>query len=171
MPTNAYMIFVAALIPLVVGAIYYHPKVVGTAWMRANNLTLEQLGGRNMAVVFGMVYVLSVMLSFLFISIVLHQGSVFSLLMPEVLEAGTKEQALFNEFIADYGDRHRSFTHGMAHGLFSSLLFAFPIIAINAIFERKSWRYVLIHVGYWTLTLVLMGGILCATMGYGPILT
>jgi hypothetical protein len=44
----------------------------------------------------------------------------------------------------------------------SGLFFAFPIVGINGLFERKSWKYIFIHAGYWMLTLMLMGGIVCA---------
>jgi hypothetical protein len=43
------------------------------------------------------------------------------------------------------------------------LLIVLPIMGTNALFERKSFKYVLINVGYWTISLALMGGILCQT--------
>ena len=38
---------------------------------------------------------------------------------------------------------------------------SFPILAINAMFERKTVKYIAINTGYWVVTLALMGGILC----------
>jgi hypothetical protein len=42
----------------------------------------------------------------------------------------------------------------------AAIFIVLPIIGINSIFERKSFKYVLIHVGYWALTLALMGGVI-----------
>ncbi|WP_415373886.1 DUF1761 domain-containing protein [Patiriisocius sp. Uisw_017] len=50
---------VAALIPLIMGYIYYHPKVFGTKWMNFCGLTEEKLEKDNIAVIFGASYVLS----------------------------------------------------------------------------------------------------------------
>lgn len=34
-------IVVAALVPLVMGALWYNPRVMGNYWLRANNATFE----------------------------------------------------------------------------------------------------------------------------------
>ena len=31
----------------------------------------------------------------------------------------------------------------------------------NALFERKGFRYIAVNAGYWILTLMIMGGIIC----------
>jgi hypothetical protein len=36
-----------------------------------------------------------------------------------------------------------------------------PLIGINSLFERKSFKYIFIHTGYWIISLALMGGVLC----------
>jgi hypothetical protein len=36
-----------------------------------------------------------------------------------------------------------------------------PILSINAMFERKGFKYIAINAGYWIITLGLMGGIIC----------
>lgn len=64
--------------------------------------------------------------------------------------------------MADYGDAFRYFKHGALHGLMTGIFFALPITAINALFEQKSWKYILINAGYWMVTLTIMGGIICA---------
>jgi Protein of unknown function (DUF1761) len=37
-----------------------------------------------------------------------------------------------------------------------------PLIGTNALFERKSWKYIFINAGHWTVSLMLMGGIISA---------
>jgi hypothetical protein len=41
------------------------------------------------------------------------------------------------------------------------VLIALPILAIQAMFERKTIKYVAINAGYWIITIALMGGIVC----------
>lgn len=169
MPTNFYMYFLIALIPMVVGAAYYHPKAIGGAWMKTNGFTMESLEGGNMAVIMGVAYLLSFILCFGLTGAVIHQASTASLLFPEALEAGTAMQQDLNEFMSKYGDRHRTFSHGSVHGFITALFVALPIIGIIANFERRGWKYILIHFGYWAITLILVGGALCSTLKFAAL--
>ena len=54
----------AALIPLVLGAIWFNPKVLGSAWMKSTGLTEDQLKGANMPLIFGLTYVFSFLIAF-----------------------------------------------------------------------------------------------------------
>jgi hypothetical protein len=162
------MFFVAALIPMIVGSIYYHPKVLGTTWMNSNGFTEESMKGANMGIILGVSYLLSIMLSLALSSLVIHQGNVFQVMMPEVAVSGSTAQQQFNDLMAQYGNNFRDFKHGALHGGISALFIALPIIGINALFERRGWKYALIHTGYWFVTMLLMGGLLCATLEYGP---
>ncbi|MEL6988082.1 MAG: DUF1761 domain-containing protein [Bacteroidota bacterium] len=38
------------------------------------------------------------------------------------------------------------------------------MIGCISLFERRGWKYVLIHAGYWLLTLTLIGGVVCQFM-------
>ena len=60
-----------------------------------------------------------------------------------------------------YGENFRTFKHGALHGTIAGIFFALPVFGIIALFERRSWKYVLIHLGFWVITLALMGGVLC----------
>ncbi|WP_296146616.1 DUF1761 domain-containing protein [uncultured Flavobacterium sp.] len=35
------------------------------------------------------------------------------------------------------------------------------MLAINGLFERKSWKYILINGSYWILSLTIIGAIIC----------
>ncbi|WP_317191325.1 DUF1761 domain-containing protein [Flavobacterium agrisoli] len=63
--------------------------------------------------------------------------------------------------MTDYGGAFRTFKHGALHGFITGIFFALPIIGINGLFERKSWKYIFIHAGFWTVTLTVVGAILC----------
>jgi len=166
MPTNFYMFFVAGLIPLLIGFIYYSEKVFGTKWMKVNGFNKEQLEGGNMIAILGISYLMSVLFSFGLSGIVIHQGSVFQVMMPDVMVAGSDAENLFNEFMATYGEYHRGWKHGVIHGVLFTILIALPIISINALFEQRGWAYIGIHFGYWLLTSVCVGTLLCVTLVY-----
>jgi len=50
---------IAALIPLIMGFIWYGPMLFQKAWMKEMGFTEESLKGGNMALIFGLSYVLN----------------------------------------------------------------------------------------------------------------
>ncbi len=163
MNMNIFAFAGAALIPMVIGFIWYNPKVFGNAWMAASSLTEEKLKGANMPLLFGLSYVFSFFLALGLYSIVVHQAGVFSVLVdePGFNDAGSEMNAYYTNFMSKYGMNFRTFRHGALHGTLTAILIALPILATNAMFERKSVKYVAINVGYWVVTIALMGGVIC----------
>jgi hypothetical protein len=94
---------------------------------------------------------------------VIHQSAIDSILVdePGFQVAGSELDVYYQDFMSKYGQNFRTFKHGVFHGVLYALLFATPIIGILALFERKSFKYVAIHAGYWIITLGLMGGLIC----------
>lgn len=160
MEINFVALLLAAVVTLVTGFIWYNPKVFGTIWMRENNLTQEDLRKGNMIKIFGFTYLFSLMITMTLMSLTIHQSGAVGMVGGPPMLADAKPS--FAAFMADYGMAYRTFKHGALHGFLSGLFFAFPIIGINGLFERKSWKYIFVHSGYWMLTLTLMGGIICA---------
>jgi len=156
---NLPILLAAAVVPTITGFIWYHPKVLGNAWMQATGLTEEKMKGANMAVVFGVSFVLSLMLSVILQTVVIHQTHFYSALMNQMGDPEVK--ALFDMLMERFGTEFRTFKHGALHGVIAGLFIVLPVLGTNALFERKGWKYILINVGYWTLTLALMGGIIC----------
>ena len=147
----------SALVPLIIGFIWYNPKVFGTAWLKSINMTEEQMKGANMAVIFGVTYVFSFMLSFFLTSVVVHQMGVFSLIADMPADVQDMGKAL----VAKAGLGYNTFKHGALHGTIASVFFALPILGINALFERRGAKYIFIHLGYWFITLGIMGALIC----------
>jgi len=71
-------------------------------------------------------------------------------------------QALYGQVMEMVGDKHRTFGHGALHGGMFGIIAALPILGINGMFSRWSWKLIWIHVGYWVVTMAIMGGIICA---------
>lgn len=164
MEFNWIILLGTALIPLITGFVWYHPKIFGNAWMRTTGLTEEQLKGSNMAIIFGLTYVLGLLLSAAMITMVIHQSHLMSLLVDEPGFGDPQSDVgrLFASMLEKYGHNFRTFGHGALHGTISALFFALPVLGINALFERRGGKYVAIHTGYWALTLALIGGVICA---------
>lgn len=164
MHLNWLAILVAALVPLMVGFIWYHPKVFGTAWMKASNTTEEKIKAGNMVVIFLISFVFSLMLAFEMQFLVIHQYHYMSILVDEegFNDPNSSMAKMVADFYADYGNNFRTFKHGMLHGFMASLFIVLPVLGTNALFERKSWKYIWLNVGFWTVCFMLMGGIVSA---------
>lgn len=169
MPDNYWIFFITALIPLIVGFLWYHKNVMGTSWMKVNGFKEEDFQGNNMLLILVLSYLFGVFLSLGISGIVIHQTSVLQVMMPDIMEAGGAAQQQYNDFMNTYGDYHRNWKHGAIHGLIFSVFIVLPLIAINALFERRGWKYIMIHFGYWLITSTLIGAVLCQTLVYGPL--
>jgi Protein of unknown function (DUF1761) len=157
MQFNFLAVLVAALSTLVIGSIWYSDKVFGTIWMREAGLNKEEMQKGNMLKIFGLTFIYSFFLAFMMQFVVIHQFGAYGMIGNEPLKALPS----FNAFMSDYGNHHLDFKHGALHGFMAGVLFALPIIAINGLFERRSWKYILVHAGYWIVTLMVMGAIVC----------
>lgn len=150
---NYLAVVVAAVIPLVMGFIWYNPKVFGTAWARTAEMTEAKMKSGNMAVIFGVSLLLSFLLSFFVHFLVIHEMGAFGMVEGDV------SSATYQAFMEEYAGKYRSFKHGALHGAMSGVFFVLPVLGINAMFERKNWKYILINAGYWIITLAIMGSI------------
>src|SRR5688572_10188387 len=138
--TNWLAIVIAALIPMIMGFIYYHPKVFGKAWMNSLGMTEADTKKGNMGVIFGVSLVMSFLIAFF--------------LLPNVDGPGQEGP-------------YDSFKHGAAHGVILGLLVAMPVLVTNGLFERKNFKNLAINTLYWVITLALMGGVIDA-MNHWP---
>lgn len=160
---NIIAILIAALIPMILGFIWYNPAVFGKIWMRAigidpNNIPDEK---PNMLVIFVVSLLFAFMLAISLNPMVIHQSGISSLLqgMPEAENA--KIELLVNGISIDYASRFRTFGHGALHGFIAGLFFAVPVIGTMALYEKRGFKYIAVTGGYWILSFLLMGGLIC----------
>lgn len=152
---NYLAILVAALSTFVLGAIWYNPKVFGTAWMKEAGLTEEQLKKGNMVKIFGFAFVFAFLIAFLMPTLVNHEiGAI------QAAGGDANDPALI-EFLKVHGGKFLSFKHGALHGTFIGIFLALPILGTTFLFEQKSWKYIFIHAGYWIVSFAIMGAIIC----------
>ncbi len=137
--TNWIAVFIAALAPMALGFIWYNPKVFGTAWMKGARITMDDAKKANMGVIFGLSFLMCLVVS-AFLSTWVHEDEN----LPE-------------------------FFHGAFHGMMLSLFIAIPWGIQHALYEQKSWQYVIINALYIFVSMCLIGGILFCMPGEVPI--
>ena len=132
------VLLAAALVPMITGFIWYNPKVLGTAWMEASGMTEEKIRAGNMPVVFGVSFVLAVILAMQMAGLSIHQNAVTSLFFGiegfSEPGSGTEIQTVYDNFMAVMGEHHRSFKLGAIHGCIARLMFVLPVLGTNALF-------------------------------------
>lgn len=155
MEFNYLAILVASLVTLLVGFVWYNPKVFGTIWMNEIGMTQEKAQKGNMMKIFGLTILYSFFLAFMLPQIVNHEiGAIQA-------AGGNATDPSLVEFLKVHHGKFLSFKHGFLHGALAGVFFALPVIAINSLFEQRSWKYIAINAGYWIVSLAIMGAIIC----------
>lgn len=159
---NFYAIATAAIVPLLVGFVWYSNMVFGKQWLAATGLKEEELKKGGFIKILLLTLIFSFLISTMLPFLVVHQSHLASIVMnePGYGVDGSPIDITLKDFMTKYGNNFRTFKHGMFHGALSAIFLAMPILGINALFERKSFKYILIHTGYWFITLMIMGGII-----------
>ena len=157
MHINFLALLLAALSTLVVGFIWYNPKVFGNIWVREAGLKEEDMKGTNMIKIFGLSIVYAFLISFVLQMVAIHQFGALGMV------GGDSSKALpsYNAFMADYGTAFRTFKHGALHGFMTGLFMILPTIGTTALYEKRSFKYVIVTGGFWIVCFMIMGGIIC----------
>ncbi len=111
MQMNFLVIGLTALVPMLVGFIWYHPNVMGKMWMDACGFKEDDLKGGNMALIMGISLVLSFLLAFSLQFMVIHQFALFSIVEnhPAYSTPGTPENTWMMGFLKEHEHCFRSF--------------------------------------------------------------
>lgn len=165
MNVNFVAVLIASLIPMALGFIWYNPKVFGKVWQHECGLSDEKLKQGKMLLIFGLSFVFSLLFSFALQFMVIHQYHITSAFFGlPITDATTPEGILYKSVVDLVGTSYRTFKHGALHGTIGGFMIALPILSTNALFERKSFKYIAINAGYWIICMGIMGGILSAMM-------
>jgi hypothetical protein len=154
------VLLLSAFSSLLVGFIWYNPKVFGTIWMKESGVSEEKPNTATIVKTMLAAYIYAFLISFVMQFLVIHQSGALGMIGGDV----SKALPSYNAFMADYGTNFRTFKHGALHGFMTGLFFCLPVIGVGALFERRSFKYTLIAGGYWVITCMLMGGIICQWM-------
>ena len=132
---NWLSVLVGALVPLVMGFIWYNPALFGKAWMKSIGMTDEDAKKGNMPVIFVVSFIL----------------------------AGLIAYNLY-QYMAYHSPEEQTFTHGMLHGSLLTVFTALPVLITNSLFEQRNWTNIIINSLYWVVTFALVGGVVTLFM-------
>ena len=154
---NFYSLITAAFVSLLIGFVYYNPKVFGTIWMKESGINFDPDNKPNMAKMLSLHFICAFFIALILQFLVVHQTGAVGMV------GGNPEKALpsFVAFMKDYGTAFRTFKHGALHGTITGLFFVVPLFGITALYEGRSFKYVLVATGYWVISCTVMGAIIC----------
>jgi Protein of unknown function (DUF1761) len=162
---NVILFLGTGLVPLIIGFLYYNNTFgLGKIWMKENGFTQDYLEKNFSPLkVFGSAYLFGILIATALMPMTVHQMGLTSMVAdnPALQDPNSELSRTVNGLLTTYGTNFRSFGHGAIHGLIYSLFLVFPLIGINSLFEHRSWKYIFLHTGYWVITLMIMGGLVC----------
>lgn len=131
---NIWAILVATISAFLVGSLWYGP-LFGKAWMAAAGMSEEEVEQGSMGKIFGLAFIFELIMAF--------NLAMFLTGSPEAAEQMTAGTGAFYGFLTGFG-------------------WIFFALAVNSLYEHKSWKYMLINGGYWTVSFTIMGLIIGA---------
>lgn len=129
---------VAVVAQMIIGYLWFHPAVMGKMWAKANGISVEEMKPKNMAMTMGITILLTLLFTFFIMTNVTGPG----------------------QSVAPDGHSYVTFQHGLAHALILTIMVIIPVLGTPALYEKRSWGWVIVHVGYWFLRLAVAAGIL-----------
>lgn len=120
---NFIAIFVAALIPMVVGFVWYHPAVLGTIWMKESGMTEEKTKQGNMFVKLGLSLLFALLLAMTLNTLSVHDGMIDGAIYYKtnktmVAEPGSELANWVDYYKTNLAADNHIFTHGAFHAFF-----------------------------------------------------
>lgn len=132
---NIWAILAATLSTFAIGAVWYSPLLFANTWMEAAGVSKEQTESGNMAKIFGLAFIFELIMAF--------NLAMFLTGSPEAAAQISASTGAFYGFLTGFG-------------------WVFFALAVNSLFEQRSWKYILINGGYWTVSFTIMGLIIGA---------
>lgn len=124
-------ILIASIAHVIIGMIWYNPKVFGTAWAQAAGMRPDQMerGKKMMPVMAGVGFLSAMLVAY----VLFHFGIAWGVF---------------------------DWIGGIELGFWIWLGFVAPVLLGSVLWEMKPFKYFLINASYWLLSLVVMGIIL-----------
>lgn len=138
---NFLSILVAALVPNILGAIYYGP-LFGKKWLASMGKTEEEMKHKNEILIYIGSFVLAFIVAF-FLNFFIAMGH------KELNDAG---ELVFASF--------ETFKHGAFHGMMMCLGIVVPVLVSLGLFHKAKASNILLNVAFWVVCFSIMGGIL-----------
>jgi hypothetical protein len=123
---------VAVIAQLIIGFLWFHPKVLGNVWSRSSGMDAESMRPTPLA------YALNILFTLMFTF----------WLAVNVTGFGQEDS------------RYHTFQHGLAHATLLTIMVIIPVIGTPAVFEKRKASYVLLRAAYWFVRMAVAQGIL-----------
>jgi len=129
---NFLAVFLAAIVSMAVGFMWYSHTFFAKPWMKEMGLTSESLkkAQKEMGKIYGFSFVLALVSAYVLTHVM-----------------------AFSETFYGYS----ALTTGLTSGFYMWLGFVMPVQATDQIFGKKNWRLLAINTGYQLTSLLLMG--------------
>lgn len=134
---NWLAVLVAGISAFVLGGVWYSPLLFGNAWMKENSMTVDDVKKGNAAKIYGWAFILSLIMA-----------ANLAMFLADSPAECTGNCA-----------RQTDVSWGAIAGFLAGI-WVFCGLAIVALFEHKSARYIFINGGYLLLALTMMGAII-----------
>lgn len=131
-------ILAGAILIMILGFVWFHPKVFGKSWMKGAGLTEEDMKEVNPVIMIG------------------------ALLMAGVIAWAMSRYAGHTE------PGMSQFVHGMFHGFMPAIMYVAPVLVSKGLFEKKNLGWILTGAVYWVLAITLVGGVVYALTPPNP---
>ena len=141
--TNVAAVIVAALVPCIIGGLYYGP-VLGKPWLASLGKSADEMKPNQPILAYGLAILMAALVA-------ISLNMVVQLVHKDVNDAG---ELYFNTF--------RTFKHGALHGALMAISFVVPVIISHGIFQKISAKNILLNSIFWIICFTLMTGILDA---------
>ena len=161
---NWYILPISAFIPIIIGMVWYNPKVFGNKLATITGDTITPINQKlNIGKVI-LLYLFSLLFSYVLTLNSVHQVAIFQLffLDPSLAEPNSEFNSFISDFMSKFSDRHRSFGHGIVHGVEASFLYGLAFLGIPALLQGKPLKQIWVHLGFVVLCGALMAGLNCA---------
>lgn len=159
MNLNYTAFFFISFVPVLLAALWYHPNSPMRKKWNSEDL-INPLKVNLPKKIFA--FTLSVAFVYGYMNLTIHQLGFYELFFTDIMKGSAEAQQVVDTFLAEYGEKHRHFGHGVLHGLLNAFLFPLPIIGFQVILNDKSMNFVYLHFGYWLVMSMLVGGLISA---------
>ena len=157
MNLNYLAFFLIAFVPLIIGAFWYHPNSPMLRWANVEDFKKPSQIGIGKII---LAFILSFTLVYGYINMIIHQMGFYELFFTDIMLGSEEAVQVTQDFLSKYGQKHRHFGHGAFHGAINAFVFALPFIALHALIENKTFRYVILNFSYWLVTSIIIGGLI-----------
>jgi cobalamin biosynthesis protein CobD/CbiB len=127
---------VAVIAQMVIGYLWFHPKVMGNKWAEANNSSIEAMKPKNS----GLVYGLTLLFTLLCTMFILLNVTGFG-----------QEDIQFH-----------TIKHGVLHSIMFFVMVLIPVLATPALHEGRSANWYIVQLSYWLVRCTVAFAILSA---------